>query len=62
MTEARYMVRRQSDGRYCVWDHTSKRPAKDNGTACEALSFDNALELAKSLNEVETAAAFKLRY
>ena len=62
MTEARYMVRRQSNGLYCVWDHNSERPARDDGALCEALSFDNALELAKSLNDVETAAAFKLRY
>jgi hypothetical protein len=60
MTEARYMVRRQSNGLYCVWDHNRERPAEDNGAACEALSFDAALELAKSLNDMETAATIEI--
>jgi hypothetical protein len=54
------MVHRQPDGLYCVWDHESERPAEDNGASCEALSFDSALELAKSLNDRETAATIEI--
>jgi hypothetical protein len=54
------MVHRQSDGLYCVWGHDSDRLAEDDGATCEALSFDTALELAKSLNDRETAATIEI--
>jgi len=41
MTLARYMVRRQDDGRYCIWDHMTKRPAEDGDRRYIDLDFED---------------------
>jgi len=50
MTLARYMVRRQDDGRYCIWDHMTKRPAEDGDRRYIDLDFEDALKLVRPLN------------
>jgi hypothetical protein len=60
MTVSRFMVRRQSNGRFCVWDYDTERPAAHKAASCDALSFDLALELAQLLNDRETAATVEI--
>jgi hypothetical protein len=50
MTLARYMVRRQDNGRYCIWDHMTKRPAEDRDRRYIDLDFEDALNLVRPLN------------
>jgi hypothetical protein len=50
MTQARYMVRRQADGQYYIWDHETERTAEDKSKLYTDLEFGDALDLAKSLN------------
>jgi hypothetical protein len=49
---ARYMVRRQDDGKFCVWDTKTDKPAEEADGALRYINLqvDEALDCANSLN------------
>jgi hypothetical protein len=46
----RYVVRRQENREYCVWDTKTDKPAEADGGCYINLQFDEALDHAQSLN------------
>jgi hypothetical protein len=48
----RYLVRRQKDGMFCVWDSTTDKPAEeaDGGLRYISLQLGEALDYAGDLN------------
>lgn len=50
MAIARYNVRRQQNGEYCVWDAKTHEPAEADSRRHINLQFDDAIDRAASLN------------
>jgi hypothetical protein len=51
MANARYMVRRQENGKYCIWEGKTDKPAEADGQCYVNLHFDEAIDRAISLNK-----------
>ena len=49
----RYVVRRQENRDYCVWDVETDRPAEADGRRYVDLPLDEALDFAAQLNGAE---------
>jgi hypothetical protein len=50
---SRFVVRRQDNGEYCVWDNKADTVAQTESSQIrhESLDFNQALDAAKELNE-----------
>jgi hypothetical protein len=50
---SRFVVRRQDNGEYCVWDNKADAVAQTENSQIryESLEFNQALDAAKELNE-----------
>ena len=55
MSLARYMVRRQENGEYSVYDTETDKPAEAAGKPCINLKFNEALDHAESLNRPQNS-------
>jgi hypothetical protein len=55
MAMARYMVRRQENGEYSVYDAETDKPVEADGKPCINLKFDEALDRADILNRPQNS-------
>ena len=55
MAMARYMVRRQENGEYSVYDTETDKPVEADGKPCINLKFNEALDHADILNRPQNS-------
>jgi hypothetical protein len=51
----RYVVRRQDNGEYCIWDTKTDKPAEVDGRRYINLQFDEAIDQARPLNAAKNS-------
>ena len=52
---AKYVVRRQENGEYCIWNTNTDKPAEADDRRYINLQFDEAIDHARSLNAAKNS-------